>query len=345
MITSRKNRKKDVFYRLNILDGFAIVFIVIYHALGGLKTSDAIFISKYLVVFGLSLFTFSAGFKFGFNHSDELEEKKFLKKYFIKRFVRLYKPYIGYSLLISVPLFFVTYISVYYLNLDYKGANIFWTDLTYYKLLYFILGKNFICGHLWYLISLIVITTLCFFILYYSNIHTLYIFALILLTFEIISWDYLSQHSEFWFRTTKYMVIYIFGIFCSLDERRESSKKMLIYSIAVTTLLLLSIYNSSIWINKYDFYSIMFPPLGYILSDYLLKFGYISEWINKMGGYSFQIYLFHWPLVLPIIQRLTMNILKIDFVLVPYFVSFLAIILCIYVYKVTKKLKLNLFFE
>jgi len=96
--------------RIVFMDGLAIFFIVLCHTMGGLNTSDSIFVNRYTGVFGLTLFTFSAGLKLGVNHSNEIENRLFIKKYFTKRLIRMYKPYIGYSILTFIPLVFIDYI-------------------------------------------------------------------------------------------------------------------------------------------------------------------------------------------------------------------------------------------
>ena len=79
--------------KITLIDGISIIFIVLFHELGGINRPDAIFLLRYLATFGLVLFTFSSGLKMGVNHSAEINDKSFISRYFVKRFTRLYKAY------------------------------------------------------------------------------------------------------------------------------------------------------------------------------------------------------------------------------------------------------------
>jgi len=92
-------------------------------------------------------------------------------------------------------------------------------------------------------------------------------------------------------------------------------------------------------------YGLTLPPFMFSFSKILLKTRYIRELLLKCGKYSFQIYLFQWPLILPFISRLILNILNINYLCIPYLVTILTIITCIYTYNLTKKIKFNTLFE
>lgn len=115
----------DIKNKIAIVDGISILFIVLFHEFGGIHRTDATFLVRYLATFGLVLFTFSSGLKIGMNHFDELNNKTFISKYFVKRFARLYKAYVGYTLLAFVPLYCISYISIKYLNLKFDGITHF----------------------------------------------------------------------------------------------------------------------------------------------------------------------------------------------------------------------------
>ena len=68
------------------------------------------------------------------------------------------------------------------------------------------------------------------------------------------------------------------------------------------------------------------------------------EILLRCGKYSFQIYLYHLPLILPFLVFLN-SILHYNYFFIPYLIAILTIITCIYIYEITKKLKLNTIFE
>lgn len=315
--------------------------------MGGVNTPDAIFLNKYIGAFGLVLFTFSSGFKFGHNHFHEMENKEFIKKYYLKRFIRLYKPYIGYSILTSIPLFFVTYIAVYCLDLKFSGLNIFWENLDMNKIYHFIVGNNFIAGHLWYLVALIAITAACFSIVYYTGVRALKILLFILILFDIYMWETLLGYSELLFKIMIYMPTYIFGIFYSGKKIYLSQKYSLIFSTLFIIIFLVSIIQPSSHIFKYRtlLYGFTLPPTTYLFSEVFLNNNKTWILLSPCSKYSFQIYLLHEPLILPILERGIIDILGINYFIMPYIVTIIAIVACILVYKFLRSTRINIIFE
>lgn len=334
--------------KITLIDGISIIFIVLFHELGGINRSDSIFLLRYLATFGLVLFTFSSGLKMGINHSAEINDKSFISKYFVKRFTRLYKAYIGYTLLAFVPLYCISYISINYLNLDFESIINFWNNLNIDGLLKTLIGHNIVSYQLRYLIVLILITTVCFSIIYYFQINTLFYFIIPLLAFDVVYKDILKQYPIILFNVMMYMPAYIFGIAYSYKQL-EKNKLSISYtcSIIFIAIFIISIVYPQSFAHKYAIllYGITFPPFMILFSKLLLNFKYLKGLLLLCGKYSFQIYLFHWPIILPLISKLTINILKINNFFTPYGVTVLAIIICVYVYKVSKKLKLNQIFE
>jgi len=334
--------------KITLIDGISIIFIVLFHELGGLNRSDSIFLIRYLATFGLVLFTFSSGLKMGVNHSAEINDKSFISKYFVKRFTRLYKAYIGYTLLAFVPLYCISYISINYLNLNFESIMNFWNNLNIDGLFKILIGNNIISYQLRYLLVLILITTICFTIIYYFQIDTLFYFIIPLLAFDFIYKDTLKQYPSILFNVMMYMPAYIFGIAYSYKQL-EKNKLSISYicSITFVAIFVISIVYPQSFAHKYAIllYGITFPPFMMLFSRLLINFKYLKGLLLLCGKYSFQIYLFHWPIILPLISKLTINILKINNFFTPYGVTVLAIIICVYVYKVSKKLKLNQIFE
>jgi len=345
MISQLYSEIKD---KITLIDGISIIFIVLFHELGGINRSDSIFLIRYLATFGLVLFTFSSGLKMGINHSAEINDKSFISKYFMKRFTRLYKAYIGYTLLAFVPLYCISYISINYLNLNFENIINFWNNLNIDGLLKTLIGHNIVSYQLGYLIVLILITTVCFAIIYYFQINTLFYFIIPLLAFDVIYKDTLKQYPSILFNVMMYMPAYIFGIAYGYKQLEQNKLSVsYICSITFVAIFVISIVYPQSFAHKYAIllYGITFPPFMMLFSRILLNFKYLKELLLLCGKYSFQIYLFHWPIILPLISKLTINILKINNFFTPYGVTVLAIIICVYVYKVSKKLKLNQIFE
>jgi peptidoglycan/LPS O-acetylase OafA/YrhL len=144
------------------------------------------------------------------------------------------------------------------------------------------------------------------------------------------------------------MPAYIFGIAYGYKQLEQNKLSVsYICSITFVAIFVISIVYPQSFAHKYAIllYGITFPPFMILFSRLLLNCKYLKRSLLLCGKYSFQIYLFHWPIILPLISKLTINILKINNFFTPYGVTVLAIIICVYVYKVSKKLKLNQIFE
>ncbi len=333
--------------KVTFLDGFAIILIVLYHTLThNLSTPGAEFLLKYIRTIGLTLFTFSAGMKISINHDQELDNKEFLKRYFVKRFSRLYKPYLGYTALIFLPVYLEMYIAKYYFNSNYAGVSRYWSSLNIYGIFNLMLGSNFVSSHLWYLPFLIIITAFCFLLLYFFEIKGLFLFFIPLLIFDLIYWNYLENNLLY--LALKYIPIYIFGIYYAYNKEYELyKKKQYIISFFFVIVFLISLIriNSSIFNYDLILYGLTFPPLIILSSQLLLTIPYVNDFILTCGKYSFQIYLFHVPLLLHPINELASRFMNIEYSSIPYFISILTIFASIYVYFICKKLEINSIFE
>jgi peptidoglycan/LPS O-acetylase OafA/YrhL len=344
----QQNLTDNIKSKITLIDGISIFFIVLFHEMGGINRPDSLFLVKYLVTFGLVLFTFSSGFKLSLNHSNEITNRPFLRKHLTKRFIRLYKAYIGYTLLAFVPLYCISYVASNFLKINFEGISSFMNNLNIDGLLKTIIGDNIVSSQLWYLIALIAITAVCFTIIYHLRIRALFFFFLLLILFDVIFWDNLRSLPDILFNIFVYMPAYIFGIFYG-HKALDGNKLLASYicSLFFVTFFILSIIYPQSTLFKYSItlYSLTLPPFMILLSKILLDVGYLREPLLRCGKYSFQIYLFHWPIILPLLSRLTINILKFDSFFIPYLITTLAIITCIYAYNLTKKIKLNLLFE
>lgn len=222
-----------------MLSGIAILCIVFFH-IGSYS---------YLSQIGLGIFSFVAGYKLIYNHKNEIRDKDFLKQYAIKRFIRLYKPYIGYTALVIVPLYLVCQLALMR-GLDYPGLRVF-SRGSLPLVMDFLGGENPFAYQLWYLVTLLGITLMCLAVIY-IDIRGLYL----LLPLSLIS-----------NRFTLYASIFVLGALLA-----------------------------------YHSVFVRFPaPTAFVY----------------LGRMSFYIYLFHWPLILPITQRFLEDILGLKYVFMP----------------------------
>lgn len=331
----------EISQKITIIDGISIICIVLFHEMGGLNRPDSIFVLKYLATLGLILFTFSSGLKLGLNHSTEINEKIFLKTYFVKRFARLYKAYIGYTILAFFPLFIISYISINYLNIHFGGITDFWSDLNLTGLWATLIGNNIVSAQLWYLIALIIMTAMCFLIIYASSINLLFYFIIPLILFDLLCFDFLEGYSVIWFRCLTYLPAFIFGIWYGY---KKPSKK-LVYITPFLVLFCASLYYPIIYKYSILLFGVTFPAFMIQVSDSILKGRIVKIPLTICGIYSFSIYLFHWPIILPVLNRTIVTIFKFDYIISPYVITVVAIIICIYVYKISKYFKINKIFE
>ena len=336
-------------------DGIAIFFILCYHALGGYPSNPIFFLLPYFVHLGLSLFTYSAGYKLVLNHLNELDQKPFLSKYYIKRFIRLYKPYIGYSILMVVPLLIIAYFTTYIFHLNFGGMTTFLTaisDLNFYSILSFFWGgNNPIAFQLWYLIALIYITSICFTILYFLDIKWLFYLFIPFFLFSLVIQIFAVQSlPSVVFNAFIYLPFFIFGCFWAYHQHVHEENlfqaapffALLFFILIMSSSILLFFFNNEILIYCSCFF---FPFFLLALFGYIKNVKFITSFFMFCGIYSFQIYLFQWPLILPIIIRTMIDIFKIDYFFMPIIVAILAVYFCVFVYKMVKKLHLNVLFE
>ena len=211
---------------IQIMDIVSIFFITYYHAFNYHQithpTNDPInqILNPYLVTFGLAAFTFSSGFKFSLKNSENIKKNDSLLKIVKKRFIRLYRPYLSYSLLIYCLLIVVQKI---------------WPEALKYPFLYlprinsetlikfFFFGINPIAGHLWYLFILLVINIISLLMIGTFGIGFLlyFIFPVLLLYFSINIHilKSISIVSEIPFYILIYMTIFLFGFLFAHLER------------------------------------------------------------------------------------------------------------------------------
>jgi peptidoglycan/LPS O-acetylase OafA/YrhL len=347
--------RKHISELIILLDGVAILFIVTFHALFGQVDNPLFFLTRYLGFFGLSLFTFTAGYKLVFNHRDELEGKVFLGTYFFRRFIRLYKPYLGYTLLIFFPVLITYYIALNVFHLSFPGITQFFSAIytaNVFTILAFFTGDNPVTGHLWYLIALIYITAVCFTVMYFMDIRSLFI---LFFPFVIMSLWFLTITEYFALgivpKTMVLVPFFIVGIYLAYNDtdNRAYTKTVAreFFPVAFLIIIVMSAFipgTSGIAILVF-FSSLLLPFFLCTSLVYLKKIAAVRTFLTFAGKYSFAIYLFHLPLILLILIRGVIDILHINFFFIPFILAVAAMYLSVIAYLIVRKCHLNFFIE
>ena len=276
---------------LLLIDAVAAISIVLHHAL-----TYGQYNVGFLGYFGLELFSFSAGYKLMHNHRLELQNRVFLKQYMLKRFKRLYKPYISYTFLVLPFLLAIIWIATNVFGLNYQGFNFFenpieelaWSIVT---------GENIVAGQLWYLVMLLEVTFFSLLVLYvFTNIKILFgmgfTIGLLFLFFPG------AVESDYLYKFIIYGTIFIIGMFFATKVA---------FPEKITTPLLM--------------------PMMII------------------GSYSFYIYLFQFPFLIPIPGRILTDILHLHNIFVPIFLTVFTLVASIIIYRVMKTFGINKLFE
>jgi peptidoglycan/LPS O-acetylase OafA/YrhL len=327
-------------------DGIAILCIVFYHEIIRYPQNPLFWLSPYFVTIGLSLFTFSSGYKLILNHVEDINRRDFLGKYYLTRFVRLYKPYIGYTVLIVVPLVVITYLAIHIIHLDFPDGTIFTrliasADIS--GILNFLGGVNPIADQLWYLVALLVITSVCFTILYFLNTRCLFL-AFIPLFIVSVFIELGAPQGINILNFFTYAPFFIVGCFWAY-KRQWSQGTHYYLAVLFLILIVLSILLRPGQLVLIYLSCFFFPMFLLLFFDSVNKIPLAFPFLIFSGTYSFQIYLFHQPLILHIISTGLINVLKIDFLVMPIIVTILTIYCCVGVYKFIKLLHLNIIFE
>ncbi len=158
--------------------------IVVYHTLGGyhflggyVYFSDFhFFLLAHAGFMGLALFSFVAGYKLVYNHNEDLTNRAFLRSYAFRRIRRLYGPYLLYTLAV-MPMYAALIVLGNYFELDYTAMHVFDAG-TKDLVVGFLTGQNLLAPHLWYLVSLLLITLACLGLLYVSDMKAVYLAGL-----------------------------------------------------------------------------------------------------------------------------------------------------------------------
>jgi hypothetical protein len=171
---------------VSIIDGIAILMVLLYHS-----HSPLFYNPTYVAEPALYWFVLSSGFKFTYNHYNEFDNKPFMRTYLQKRFMRLCKPYFGYSLLVLLSLLALVFICnrsniPSFLSETFLPFKQFVTSSPTEILYSFLSGTPIVAGHLWFLYSLLVVTMACICMIYLLGSRGFFAFPfLLLITFWI----------------------------------------------------------------------------------------------------------------------------------------------------------------
>jgi peptidoglycan/LPS O-acetylase OafA/YrhL len=345
-------KKSDM---LLFFDGIAIFFVPLYHAIDGYSENPLLFFLPFITHLCLGLFTYTAGYKLFFNHVNDLNRKPFINKYYIKRVIKLYKAYLGYSFLMVIPLLMVTYSAAYILHLNIGGASQFLSTISTMNMqgfFNFLSGENNpVAYQLWYLVALIAITSICFTLLYFLEIKWLFygFFPFLVISLLFQAGNPVSIPNIV-ISTFLYLPFFIIG--CYWAYQYHYNRDIAIQHTRLFPLLFIILLISSIFLQffvKADMLiycsSFFFPFFLAEFSGYIKRISFISSFFIFCGTYSFQIYLFHWPLILPVITRTVIDILHIDYFFMPVLTAVIAVYACVFAYKIVRKIHLNVLFE
>jgi len=90
---------------------------------------------------------------------------------------------------------------------------------------------------------------------------------------------------------------------------------------------------------------ILFPFFLSSIDPGVRKFRPLHAFLQVSGSYSFQIYLFHLPLILLILLRASGDIFRIQYFFMPFVITLAAIFFSILAYLMVKKIHLAFLIE
>lgn len=314
---------------LIIIEGLAIILVLISHSYYYPE------VINYSAVIGVFLFGFSSGFKLVYNHINELNDRVFLRKYAFKRFKRLLKPYIGYTILV-LPIMCAlllesngnTYLSNFGQFNILKNSTLI--DLVYK----FGIGNNPIVVPTWFLYSLCIVTSICLAVLYASDIKVIFAFFPIIIIVSLyhdlpstleIGIAFILGMLFAYYNVFSMSIIYLLAIFCILFFYFDTY-----------------LYGENIFIRM--IFMLTIPSLAFVVYKVVDNIKYINRFVYLCGIYSFYIYLLHAPFVEPAMYLL-LRFFSISnnvqvFVQIP-----IIVVVTILLYKILSSVGLNRFFE
>lgn len=279
------NLKNNKIINLRVISIILVILahsIIIYNNSWNLYSTNVSnsffeYLCLFIYIFHMPLFFSISGFLF---KSVDIKNRNELIMFFKKKVKRLLIPYFFVGTFWLIPIRYLVGYDNYVNN-----------TLLYNVVINFILGKD--NGHLWFLPSLFIIFIIYALCKYYikSNKKMLFLsFLFSILGYLVPSYFGSALQNIFWFSLGNYI--------SSTQDKTIRHEFALIFTVVVSIILYLIIYNSGIVYSKY-----FCLALKYFICLILipLLYYYIPNKTNKLikmiDRNSFGMYLFHSPLV------------------------------------------------
>jgi peptidoglycan/LPS O-acetylase OafA/YrhL len=310
---------------------------VFFHAMGAYDTGIPPSINQFLSYFGLVLFTLTSAYKFHYQEVVKESRPEYLQ-FIKKRAIRLLKPYYGFSLL-ALPMLIGFYSFLSYLGDPTLLNQLFQTMQSPQTYVAFIFGNNFIATQLWYLIVLLFINAIVgFAYMKYREPGITILFPLLIALAYFVEKQgnplasYIPMNINIVMNTIQFSLVFIIGIviakvFCG------DQKNVIIWLLPACIGLLSLGY----WLFVVPI--LFFLVVCFERNDSLFNRG------GLLGKYSFQIYLFHLPVFLFAASLIMILYFHMNNLLGLALAIIATLVVCIFFYELTKKLRLNILFE
>jgi peptidoglycan/LPS O-acetylase OafA/YrhL len=253
------------------------------------------------------------------------------------------------------PLLIIDYCAWYILNLHFSGIATFFSaleNMNIMHLLAFFVGDNPVTGHLWYLLALIIITAAVFTVLYFLDLRLLCYLAIPL--FPVCLYLFTTAHffeMEIAFRAFLLLPFFILGAWFAFHQQYRKSPWFASFSryfaIIFPVLMAASILVQDEVLNMVMIFfgCILFPFFLSSVAGLVKRVRPVHAFLQFSGLYSFQIYLFHLPLILLILLRASGDIMKINYFFMPFLITVAAIYLSVLAYLMVKRVHLAFLIE
>lgn len=341
---------------ISSLDVVSMIMILFYHSVCYQETVTNYvnpvvrYIISLCVTFGLTTFAFSSGYKLIINHMYDLEDDTFVLNYIKKRFKYLMGIYILYP---SICLFIFFLIHIFKLSIiELKcGFSIgLLAPESFFEWFFGALPP--VAGHLWFLFIVCIIDIVLILLIHFCKLKGVLLSFFILLIYFILRPHVLTAicFNEVAFYLLMYYIIVAFGVvlgFISKMNFKLFKALIIIESFLGVLFLFEDIYRNSLNIGINEFvtmlatrniflkWGLLAPP---ILLGFFLVFRKLGEWISKIQKYTFAIYLYQYPFIIPLCcGLLNVFIKKTSILSISIFI--LSLILCILLHYLIERLR------
>lgn len=281
---SVKNRK--VLFYICFLQFIGPIFVILGHSLNGISNQGIwyIFTREWIYIFHMPLFFFISGYLLAYNGWTSNKDYSSFIKIKVKR---LLLPYFFWNIVFFIP----KYLVQGYLSDDIS------ISLSYITKIFFSPRLN-VWGHTWFLVCLFILfifTPVWKWIFDDKNKIKYAIFLIIGIVLYI-----LPINTMLFCLNDLHKEILFFGIGCIIGKS-DFSKLKINYQKYWIIYLLMAIISSIFCLKYYSLLFIHFIPcffIVYTLFGIPLKFNLHSKIVEKFSGYSFGIYIMHWPIMI-----------------------------------------------